>query len=79
VASADPSQQPTTPPAPTPGAPVSWPVQHVELGSAVLGVALTYQADGSQLLVPAYLLTDGNGGTWSVIAVADDHLDFGTN
>lgn len=76
VATANPSQPPTVPPAPQPGAAIAWPVRHVTLVSAQLGVALTYQADGSQVLVPAYVLTDTTGATWSVVAVADDHLDF---
>jgi len=76
VATANPSQPPTVPPAPQPGAAIAWPVRHVTLVSAQLGVALTYQADGSQALVPAYVLTDTTGATWSVVAVADDHLDF---
>ena len=65
--------------APRPGVSTPEPVQHVTLVSATLGVALTYRSDGSQLLVPTYRLTDTAGGTWSVIAVADDHLDFGTS
>ena len=78
VAIANPSQEPTTPAAPRPGAPIAWPVQHVTLVSAQLGAALTYQQDGAQLLVPAYVLTDSSGATWSVIAVADDQLNFST-
>lgn len=78
VATANPSQDPTTPPAPKPGAAISWPVQHVTLVSAQLGVALVYQPDGTQVLAPAYSLTDTTGATWSVIAVADDHLNFGS-
>jgi hypothetical protein len=78
VATANPSQEPTTPAAPRPGAAIAWPVRHVTLVSAQLGAALTYQQDGAQLLVPAYVLTDSSGATWSVIAVADDHLDFST-
>lgn len=76
VATANPTQPPTVPPAPQPGAAIAWPVRHVTLVSAQLGVALTYQVDGSQALVPAYVLTDTTGATWSVVAVADDHLDF---
>ncbi|OJV80783.1 MAG: hypothetical protein BGO37_14590 [Cellulomonas sp. 73-92] len=76
VATANPSQEPTVAPAPQPGAAIRWPVRHVTLVSAQLGVALTYQSDGAQALVPAYVLTDATGATWSVVAVADDHLDF---
>lgn len=76
VATANPSQEPTVAPAPQPGAAIRWPVQHVTLVSAQLGVALTDQTDGTQTLVPAYVLTDTTGATWSVVAVADDRLDF---
>ena len=76
VATANPSQEPTVAPAPQPGAAIRWPVRNVTLVSAQLGVALTYQSDGAQALVPAYVLTDATGATWSVVAVADDHLDF---
>jgi hypothetical protein len=76
VATANPSQEPTVAPAPQPGAAIRWPVRHVTLVSAQLGVALTYQSDGAQALVPAYVLTDATGATWSVVAVADDRLDF---
>jgi len=70
---------PTEPPAtPVPGASVSWPVTNVQIVSARLGLASQYQPDGSVLLVPAYEFTDSNGGTWSVIAVAESHLDFAT-
>lgn len=69
---------PTVPPVAEPGAAISWPVQTVTLVSAQLGLALTVQASGAQLLVPAYALTDTTGATWSVIAVADAQLDFGT-
>jgi hypothetical protein len=76
VATANPGQEPTVAPAPQPGAAIRWPVRQVALVSAQLGVALTYQSDGAQTLVPAYVLTDTTGATWSVVAVADDHLDF---
>ncbi|RZU65860.1 hypothetical protein EV379_2198 [Microterricola gilva] len=68
---------PTEPPA-TPGAgtTVSWPVNEVEIVSARLGLSSQWQPDGSVLVVPAYEFTDADGGTWSVIAVADSMLDF---
>jgi hypothetical protein len=78
VATAEPSQDPTVPPAPTPGGAIAWPVQTVTLVSAELGLALTTQPSGAQVLVPAYALTDTTGATWSVVAVADTRLDFGT-
>ena len=74
----DPGQPPVVPAAPRPGAAISWPVQQVTLVSADLGLALTSTPGGAQLLVPAYALTDSTGATWSVVAVADAGLDFGT-
>ncbi|WHP16937.1 hypothetical protein [Cellulomonas sp. ES6] len=73
---ADPSADPTVPPTATPGAAIAWPVQHVTLTGARLGVTVLYQPDGAALLVPAYELTDTDGGTWSVVAVAEEQLDF---
>ncbi|WP_448005313.1 hypothetical protein [Agromyces bauzanensis] len=68
---------PTEPPAaPTSGAAVSWPVNDVEIVEARLGLASQWQPDGSVLVVPAYEFTDADGGTWSVIAVAESKLDF---
>ena len=78
VASPNPDQAPVIPPAPQAGAAISWPVQHVTLVSAQLGVASIYQESGAQVLVPAYSLTDTTGATWSVVAVVDAQLDFGT-
>lgn len=68
---------PTEPPAaPEPGVAVSWPVNDVEIVEARLGLASQWQPDGSVLVVPAYEFTDADGGTWSVIAVAESSLDF---
>ncbi|WP_448810620.1 hypothetical protein [Agromyces bauzanensis] len=68
---------PTEPPAaPTTGTSLAWPVNHVEIVDARLGLASQWQPDGSVLVVPAYEFTDADGGTWSVIAVADAKLDF---
>ena len=68
---------PTEPPAaPSAGTSVSWPVNDVEIVDARLGLASQWQPDGSVLVVPAYEFTDADGGTWSVIAVADTKLDF---
>ena len=71
-----PSGTPTLPPAPAPGSRVSWPVQHVTITAARLGLAPVRQADGSVVLAPAYALSDGTGRTWSVIAVAESALDM---
>ncbi|MGR2751281.1 hypothetical protein [Agromyces arachidis] len=68
---------PTEPPAaPSPGAEVAWPVNDVEIVEARLGLGSQWQPDGSVLVVPAYEFTDADGGTWSVIAVAESSLDF---
>ncbi|GAA1764041.1 hypothetical protein [Agromyces humatus] len=68
---------PTEPPAtPAEGTSLSWPVNDVEIVSARLGLASEWQPDGSVLVIPAYEFTDADGGTWSVIAVADSMLDF---
>ncbi|GAA1791915.1 hypothetical protein [Agromyces lapidis] len=68
---------PTAPPAtPGEGTAVSWPVDDVEIVDARLGLTTQWQPDGSVLVVPAYEFTDADGGTWSVIAVADSSLDF---
>lgn len=70
---------PTEPPAaPTAGTPLSWPVNEVEIVEARLGLASHWQPDGSVLVVPAYAFVDAEGGSWSVIAVADVLLDFAT-
>lgn len=68
---------PTAPPeTPSAGTPLSWPVNDVEVVSVRLGLASQWQQDGSVLVVPAYEFTDADGGTWSVLAVADSMLDF---
>lgn len=71
---------PTEPPAtPSAGTSLSWPVNNVNIVSARLGLTSQWQPDGSVLVVPAYEFTDADGGTWSVIAVADSKLNFATN
>jgi len=77
IASPEPYVPPTEPPAtPAKGSAVSWPVNEVEIAGARLGLASQWQPDGSVLVVPAYEFTDTDGGTWSVVAVADSELDF---
>ena len=71
---------PTEPPStPAAGISLSWPVNMVDIVSARLGLASQWQADGSVLVVPAYEFTDADGGTWSVVAVAESKLDFATD
>ncbi|MRG60947.1 hypothetical protein GE115_13885 [Agromyces sp. CFH 90414] len=70
-----PTEPPTTP---QPGAPVSWPVNDVEIVAAELMPSTQWQPDGSVIIAPSYRFTDADGGTWSVIAIADSHLDLST-
>jgi hypothetical protein len=68
---------PATPPAAVePGAALGWPVLEVELTSARLGLAQHTLPTGATVLLPAYELSSEDGATWSVVAVADDELDF---
>lgn len=78
IDTAPPSTAPSTEPPATPsaGTPLSWPVNRVHIVSARLGLASQWQPDGGVLIVPAYEFTDSDGGTWSVIAVADSKLNF---
>lgn len=55
---------------------ISWPVQSVHIVSAELVYSSQWNPDESVLLVPYYSLTDTEGRTWTVIAVADEALDF---
>jgi len=71
-----PVDEPTVPPVPAPGDRVAWPVQDVTITGARLGVTLLTTPTGATLLVPAWELTDADGGTWSVIAVVEDQLDL---
>lgn len=69
-------QTPTVPAVPSAGAVFAWPVQQVTLTKARLGVTVYTQPDGSAVLLPAYELSDADGQSWSVLAVADGSLDF---
>jgi hypothetical protein len=69
--------EPTEPPAPpSPGSAISWPVSEVTITEARLGLAQHHQRDGSVLVLPAYELSDAQGNSWSVIAVAEEAMDF---
>ncbi|MFI2102953.1 hypothetical protein ACH436_06655 [Isoptericola sp. NPDC019693] len=71
------ADEPTKAPAPpAAGDPIDWPVSDVEITGARLGLAQQTQGDGSVVLVPAYELSDADGNAWSVVAVADDAMDF---
>ena len=71
-----PTDEPTVPAVPSAGDPVAWPVQDVTITGARLGVTLLSTPSGASLLVPAWELTDSDGGTWSVVAVVEDQLDL---
>ncbi|MDM8086287.1 hypothetical protein QUV83_16050 [Cellulomonas cellasea] len=66
----------TVPPTPRAGAQLPWAVTEVTLTSARLGLGLTTLDNGATVLLPSYELSDDSGTTWSVVAVADAHLDF---
>lgn len=72
-----PEAEPTVPATPTSG-PLAWPVEDVTIESARLGLAFTTLPDGAAVLVPTYELSSADGRTWTVVAVADEDLDFTT-
>lgn len=76
VPSDDPAAVPTVPPTPTAGTSFSWPVDEVAITGAELTTTTIYAPDGSVALVPAYRLTGDDGSGWTVVAVAEEHLDF---
>jgi hypothetical protein len=67
---------PTAPPVPQPGQPVPWPVSNVTIVAAELRLTQQSTVDGALLLLPTYLLSDAEGNGWSVIAIADESLNF---
>jgi hypothetical protein len=67
---------PTVPSTVGEGARFAWPVTDVTITDARLGTAVQHQPDGAAVLLPAYELSDADGNVWSVVAVADDQLDF---
>ncbi|PZR51646.1 hypothetical protein DNL40_15350 [Xylanimonas oleitrophica] len=70
-------QGPTgVPTPPAPGAPLAWPVTDVTITGARLGLSQQWLPDGSVVFLPAYELSDAEGSTWTVTAVADAGLDF---
>lgn len=73
----EPVEPPTAPPTtPRAGTALAWPLTTIEITDARLGLTSQHQRDGTVLIVPAYEFTAADGGTWSVIAVADEQLDF---
>jgi len=67
---------PTLPPLLAHGSAISWPLEDVTIVKAQLVLTLYTQADGSETLLPTYQLSSADGRAWTVIAVADHHLDF---
>ena len=66
--------QPLT--APAPGSKIAMPIANVKITKAELGLSTYYEMPGSRLLLPTYQLSDADGATWQVIAIADDAIDF---
>ncbi|GGC04659.1 hypothetical protein GCM10010972_17330 [Cellulomonas carbonis] len=60
-----------------PGSSLAWRVDEVTIVEARLGGALHTLTDGASVLVPTYELVSDSGAIWSVLAVAEEHLDFG--
>ncbi len=69
----------SVPPTPSAGDSFDWPIENVTIVAERLGLAQHYLGDGSVVLVPTYELSADDGRTWSVIAVAESHLDFSSN
>lgn len=66
---------PTTPPtAPAPGTKVPWKVTTATIATWKLTTASYTGPDGAVMLLPTYDLATIDGTTWSVLAVADEHL-----
>ncbi|MBI1351566.1 MAG: hypothetical protein GC156_10640 [Actinomycetales bacterium] len=74
VPSAAPSVEPVVPDATQPGLVVR--VDDVTVTEAAMGLAQYWEPDGSVLMLPSYVLTGDDGSTWSLIAVADQYVDF---
>ncbi len=66
----------TVPDTPEPGSALSWPVAQVTITEAELVTQTQTDGSGALLLVPTYRLTATDGTVWSVLAVADEALDF---
>ncbi|GAB2604973.1 hypothetical protein GCM10027067_15410 [Pseudactinotalea suaedae] len=70
----EPSGGPTT--VPEPGATLPWPVETRTVVGAELTLVAYPTPGGATTLLPAWSLTTDDGGTWSVVAVTDEFLDF---
>ncbi|GAA2236529.1 hypothetical protein GCM10010401_05730 [Rarobacter faecitabidus] len=65
--------KPVAPPAP--GAKFVFPIADVTITKATLGVGSYSDATGARLLLPTYALSDADGATWQVLAIADSEID----
>ncbi len=74
-----PATDPTPPPTVNPGGTIGWPVQQVTITDAKLVLVSYSTPSGTDVLLPAYELSDAHHGSWTVLAVADDALDFTAN
>ena len=61
---------------PDAGDPLPWPTQTWTITDAELTLMPYVLADGVAALLPAWLLTSDDGGSWSVVAVTENALDF---
>jgi len=74
---ADGMAEPVTPATTAAGVPtVQLSLSAVDVVSAELGLAQYWQADGSILLLPSWILTGADGSTWSLLAVAEPAVSF---
>lgn len=64
--------------APRPGDSFPWAVERVTITSAKLGLGEQWLDDGTVVHLPTYELSAPDGRSWSVLAVAEKHLDFGS-
>lgn len=77
VAEGDQAETPATAAPEFDGRPVAVaPLTRVTVDDARRGLFEVYQPDGTILLLPAHLVADADGGTWSVLAVADEYVSF---
>lgn len=67
---------PSAPAPVAPGADIPWPVSAYEITDAELGLAGYTLPEGAYVLLPTWSLSSPDGLTWSVLALADDALDF---
>lgn len=65
---------PPTRPQPAEG--IWWPVDEVTITGATLALGLHTQPDGAAAVVPVYELIDDARNTWTVLALAEEHLDL---